>query len=452
MKSAEINALENESIGKLLLRYSLPAIAGMIVSSLYNVVDSIFIGRWVNVLALSALSVAFPLMNLTVAFGTLIGIGGASICSIRMGEQDMDSATRVLGDVLTLSLLIGLSFGIISIAVLDPVLILFGASSETLEYTRAFMQIILAGLPCTYTFFNLSNMIRASGYPYKAMIALMLTVACNLILAPVALLVLQWGIRGAAAATITSQFIGLIWVVSHFFRSNSIVHFKRGIFGLRWSIVASILSIGLAPFFVNICACVVVAVINIGLGKYGGDMAIGAYGIINRVLILVVMVVLGLAQGMQPISGYNFGAKKIDRVKLTLKYGIICGTAITTISWMIAECFPDMIISVFTKEPEPELLGFGVEGMRICTMLFPLVGSQIIIVNFFQSIGRAKISILLSVTRQCLFLVPALLICPHFCGLRGIWISMPISDMLATVTTWTAFALFLREVRRTKTR
>ena len=375
--------LRTEPIGKLLLRYSLPAIAAMVVFSLYNIIDSIFIGHGVGPLAISGLAITFPVMNLTFALVLLVGIGGASICSIRLGQQDIDGATRVLGNVLLLGLINGVTFGLLSQLVLDPVLTAFGASEHTLPYARDFMQIILYGLPVTCTMFGLNHIMRATGYPQKAMLSAVLTVGMNIILAPIFIFWLKWGIRGAAIATVLSQCVGMVWVLSHFRNPKSTVHFRQGTFRLRWKIVSSIFSIGMSPFLLNVCACLVTVLINIGLKRYGGDMAIGAFGILNRILILFVMLVMGLTQ-----------------------------------------------------------------GMRLATLVFPLVGIQIVVGNFFQSIGKAKLSIFLSLTRQLLFLAPCLLILPRFFELKGIWISLPVSDSLSFVTSMGVLYMFLREMRR----
>ena len=334
--------LRTEPIGKLLLRYSLPAIAAMVVFSLYNIIDSIFIGHGVGPLAISGLAITFPVMNLTFALVLLVGIGGASICSIRLGQQDIDGATRVLGNVLLLGLINGVTFGLLSQLVLDPVLTAFGASEHTLPYARDFMQIILYGLPVTCTMFGLNHIMRATGYPQKAMLSAVLTVGMNIILAPIFIFWLKWGIRGAAIATVLSQCVGMVWVLSHFRNPKSTVHFRQGTFRLRWKIVSSIFSIGMSPFLLNVCACLVTVLINIGLKRYGGDMAIGAFGILNRILILFVMLVMGLTQGMQPIVGYNYGAQQFERVKQTLKYGVITGGLITTAGFLAGQFAPDV--------------------------------------------------------------------------------------------------------------
>ena len=438
--------LRTEPIGKLLLRYSLPAIAAMVVFSLYNIIDSIFIGHGVGPLAISGLAITFPVMNLTFALVLLVGIGGASICSIRLGQQDIDGATRVLGNVLLLGLINGVTFGLLSQLVLDPVLTAFGASEHTLPYARDFMHFILYGLPVTCTMFGLNHVMRATGYPQKAMLSAVLTVGMNVILAPIFIFWLEWGIRGAAVATVLSQCVGMVWVLSHFRNPNSTVHFRRGTFRLRRKIVSSIFSIGMSPFLLNVCACLVTVLINIGLKQYGGDMAIGAFGILNRILILFVMLVMGLTQGMQPIVGYNYGAQQFERVKQTLKYGVITGGLITTAGFLAGQFTPEIVARMFTNDAG--LISLSVEGMHLATLVFPLVGIQIVVGNFFQSIGKAKLSIFLSLTRQLLFLAPCLLILPRFFGLNGIWISLPVSDSLSFVASMGVLYMFLREMRR----
>ncbi len=429
---AASRALGLEPIGPLLLRYSLPAIASMVAFSLYNVVDSIFIGHGVGPLGISGMAVTFPIMNLSIGCSVLVGVGGASVSSILLGQGNREGAQRVLGNVLILGILFGLGFGFTTLVFLDAILMRFGASPQSLAYAREFMQVILLGLPVTYTLFGLNHVMRATGYPKKALFTALFTVGANVVLAPLFIFVLHWGMRGAALATVLSQTIGMIWVVRHFTLPTSEIRFQPGIFALRRAIVAAIFSIGLSPFLVNVCASLVVAIINTGLLLYGGDMAVGAYGIVNRVIFVFVMVVLGLTQGMQPIIGYNYGAKKIDRVKRTLKYGLVIGGAVTTFGMVVALFVPGFVARLFTDDAT--LTAMAVNGLRIATLAFPLVGVQIVISNFFQSMGMAKLSIFLSMTRQLLFLVPALLILPRFCGLDGIWYSLPLADALAFVT------------------
>lgn len=438
MNNAHI--LGTERIGKLLVQYSIPAIIGMTITSLYNIIDSIFIGHGVGPMGIAGLAITFPLMNLVVAFCTMVSAGGSTISSIRLGQKDLDGATEVLGNTLMFCLVNAFIFGGISFIFLDDILRFFGASNDTLPYARDFMQVILLGTPVTYTMIGLNNIMRATGYPKKAMLTSMVTVVCNIILAPIFIFQFDWGIRGAATATVISQFIGMVWVVSHFLQKTSVVRLQRGVWKMKKRIISSILSIGMSPFLMNVTACVIVIIVNNSLQQYGGDMAIGAYGIINRLLVLYVMIVLGLTMGMQPIVGYNFGAQKHDRVKATLRLTIIAGVCITSTGFLICELFPHAISAIFTSDEE--LIDIASRGVRIAVAIFPLVGAQIVIGNFFQSIGKAKISIFLSLTRQLLYLLPGLLIFPHYFGLDGIWICMPVSDFFAFVTAVIALWIY----------
>ena len=438
--------LGTERIGKLLVQYSIPAIIGMTITSLYNIIDSIFIGHGVGAMGIAGLAITFPLMNLVVAFCTVVSAGGSTISSIRLGQKDTDGATEVLNHTLMLCLVNAFLFGGISFIFLDEILRFFGASNETLPYARNFMQIILLGTPVTYTMIGLNNIMRATGYPKKAMLTSMVTVVCNIILAPIFIFHFDWGIRGAATATVISQFIGMIWVVSHFLQKTSIVRLQPGFWKMKKRIISSIFSIGMSPFLMNVTACVIVIIVNNSLQRYGGDMAIGAYGIMNRLLVLYVMIVLGLTMGMQPIVGYNFGAQKIDRVKQTLKLGIISGVVITSSGFLICEFFPHAVSAVFTDSDE--LIGLAVDGLRLTVLMFPFVGAQIVIGNFFQSIGKVKISIFLSLTRQLLYLLPCLLLFPHWWGLKGIWISLPVSDSLAFITAVISLMIYIKKVSK----
>lgn len=440
--------LGTERIGKLLLQYSIPAIIGMTITSLYNIIDSIFIGHGVGAMGIAGLAITFPLMNLVVAFCTLVSAGGSAISSIRLGQKDLDGATEVLGNTLMLCLINAFVFGSLSFIFLDDILRFFGASRDTLPYARDFMQVILLGTPVTYTMIGLNNIMRATGYPRKAMLTSMVTVLCNVVLAPVFIFHFGWGIRGAATATVISQFIGMVWVLSHFFQKTTLVRFRPDFWKMRKRVIGSIFSIGMSPFLMNVTACVIVIIVNNSLQRYGGDMAIGAYGIMNRLLVLYVMIVLGLTMGMQPIVGYNYGAQKHDRVKATLRLSILSGVCITSTGFIICELFPHAVSSIFTSDRQ--LIDMAARGVRIGIAMFPLVGAQIVIGNFFQSIGKAKISIFLSLTRQLLYLLPGLLIFPRHWGLDGIWISMPVSDFFAFVTAAVALGIYVKRMNRRK--
>lgn len=439
--------LGTERIGKLLLQYSIPAIVGMTITSLYNIIDSIFIGHGVGPMGIAGLAITFPLMNLVVAFCTLVSAGGSAISSIRLGQKDLDGATEVLGNTLMLCLINSFVFGSLSFIFLDEILRFFGASPDTLPYARDFMQVILLGTPVTYTMIGLNNIMRATGYPRKAMLTSMVTVVCNIILAPIFIFHFGWGIRGAATATVISQFIGMVWVLSHFFQKTTLVRFRPGFWKMRRRVIGSIFSIGMSPFLMNVTACVIVIIVNNSLQRHGGDLAIGAYGIMNRLLVLYVMIVLGLTMGMQPIVGYNYGAQKHDRVKATLRLSILSGVCITSTGFIICELFPHAVSAVFTSDRQ--LIDMASRGVRIGIAMFPLVGAQIVIGNFFQSIGKAKISIFLSLTRQLLYLLPGLLIFPRYWGLDGIWLSMPVSDFFAFVTAAVALGVYVRRMRPT---
>lgn len=438
--------LGTEHIGKLLLQYSIPAIIGMTVTSIYNIIDSIFIGHGIGAMAIAGLAISFPLMNLIIAFCTLVSAGGSAIASIRLGQKDMSGATEILSHTLILCIVNAILFGTLSYLFLDDILIFFGASLETLPYARDFMQLILWGTPVAYTMIGLNNIMRATGYPRKAMLTSMVTVLANIVLAPIFIFQFKWGMKGAATATVISQLIGMVWVVSHFFNTKSTIHFEEKIWKIKIRIINNIFSIGMSPFLMNVCACIIVVIINNSLQKHGGDLAIGAYGIVNRLLTLYVMVVLGLTMGMQPIIGYNFGAQKTNRVKQALHLGIISGIIITTSGFIICELFPYTVSTIFTNNDE--LIKLAAEGIRIAVLMFPVVGAQIVITNFFQSIGKAKISIFLSLTRQLFYFLPFLLLLPSKWGLKGIWASMPISDFLAFITAVTILIIYKRTVDR----
>lgn len=432
--STSTEDLGHQGIGKLLTQYSVPAIIASVATSLYNIIDSIFIGRGVGPMAIAGLAITFPLMNLVVAFVMLIAAGGATISSIFLGQKNYDRATDVVNNVFTLSLIHSVIFGGLTLIFLDPILYFFGATDATIEYAREFMKVILYGTPISYVFIGLNNLMRATGYPKKAMISALISVVVNLILAPIFIFVLDWGIKGAATATVCGQFTAFVWVLYHFLSKNSSIHFKKDNRWLTWTIIKRIYAIGLSPFLMNICACVVVIFINRALLDYGGDngnLAVGAYGILNRTTMFFVMIVFGVTQGMQPILGYNMGANNFDRVKKTLRLGIIIGISITVVGWIITELLPDAVSQLFTTDKT--LIDLSREGFRIYFICYPVVGCQIVIQNFFQSVGKPKMSIFLSLTRQLLFLIPFLIILPKIWGVNGVWASMAASDIIAFV-------------------
>lgn len=433
-QSQSPTSLGTKTIGQLLVQYSLPAIIASLATSLYNIVDSIFIGRGVGAMAISGLAITFPLMNLVIGFCTLIAVGGATISSIFLGQKNLKRATDVVNNLLVLCLIHSVVFGSITLIFLDPILIFFGATSETIDYAREFMRIILYGTPISYIFIGLNNLMRATGYPKKAMISALLSVLVNVILAPIFIFVFDWGIAGAAFATICGQFLAFIWVLIHFLSKKSYVHFEWRDRFFSPDLIKRIYAIGLSPFLMNCCACLVVVFINKALLAYAydlGNVAVGAYGIVNRTTMFFVMIVFGVTQGMQPILGYNYGASNWPRVKETLVKGVLIGTGISTVGWILTESFPDVISSMFTTDRT--MIDIAREGFRIYFIVYPVVGAQIVIQNYFQSIGKPKLSIFLSLTRQLIFLLPLLWILPPHFGVDGVWASMAGSDFLAFV-------------------
>lgn len=438
--------LGTEKISKLLVQYSIPAIIAMTAASLYNLVDSIFIGHGVGTLAISGLALAFPLMNLAAAFGSLVGIGASTLISVKLGQKDYDNAQRVLGNVFVLNIIIGLAFTVIALLFLDPTLRFFGASDATLPYARDYMQVILLGNVFTHVFLGLNAVLRASGNPKKAMYATILAVVINTALNPLFIFGFGWGIRGSAIATIIAQVISLAWQIKIFSNKNNIIHFRQGIFKLKRKIVVDSLAIGMSPFLMNLASCLIVILINQGLKKHGGDLAIGAFGIVNRIAFLFVMIVMGLNQGMQPIAGYNFGAKFYHRVNRVLKLTILGATAVTTTGFLIGELFPRLVASVFTSNEE--LIRLSAEGIRTVFIFYPLIGFQMVTSNFFQSIGMAGKAIFLSLTRQLIFLIPCLLILPTIYGVEGVWASMPVADLAASLISAVMLTWQLKKFNR----
>nr|WP_301707491.1 MATE family efflux transporter [uncultured Alistipes sp.] len=445
--------LGTERIRKLLVQYAVPAIIAMTASSLYNMVDSVFIGHGVGPLAISGLALTFPLMNLAAAFGSLVGVGASTLVSMRLGQRDYETAQRVLGNVVVLNLIIGVLFGVAMLVFLTPVLYFFGASEATAGYARDYMTIILAGNVVTHMYLGLNAVLRSAGHPQRSMYATILTVALNTVLDPLFIYGFGWGIRGAAVATILAQIVALVWQFRMLSDRRELLRFRRGIYRLHRKIVGDILAIGMSPFLMNLAACFIVILINKGLKEYGGDLNIGAYGIVNRLAFFFVMIVMGINQGMQPIAGYNYGARQFDRVHRVLKLTILGATCVTTAGFLMGELAPRLAVSAFTTDEE--LLRLAVDGMRIAFVCFPLIGFQMVTTNFFQSIGMAGRAIFLSLTRQLLFLLPALLFLPRFFaehtpwdGSWGVWCAMPVSDLLASAVAACMLAWQLRRFRR----
>lgn len=443
-------ALGTERIRKLLMQYSVPAIIAMTASSLYNMVDSIFIGQGVGPLAISGLALTFPLMNLSAAFGAMVGVGASTLISMRLGQRDYDTAKQVLGNVVVLNTIIGILFAVVMLLFLDPILYFFGASEATLPYAREYMEIILIGNVVTHMYLGLNAVLRAAGHPRKSMYATMITVVLNAILDPIFIFGFEWGIRGAAIATILAQIVSLLWQLRILSNKEELLHFRRGIYRLKRTIVENILSIGMSPFLMNLAACFIAILINKGFKEHGGDLMIGAYGITNRVAFLFVMVMMGLNQGMQPIAGYNYGARQYDRVLRVLHLTMIGATCVSVVAFLLGELIPGVAVRLFTTDEQ--LIDFAVTGMRLSFMMFPLVGFQMVATNLFQSLGMASKAIFLSLTRQLLFLLPGLLLLPRLFidytsweGSWGVWCAIPLSDLMSAIVT---FILLGRQLRR----
>ncbi len=423
--------LGTKSVSKLLKQYAIPAIIAMTASSLYNMIDSVFIGHGVGKYAIAGLAVTFPLMNLGAAFGSLVGAGAATLTSVLLGQKNYEIAQKVLGNVVVLNLIVGALYMLGILLFLEPILFFFGASDVTVEYAKDYMEVILYGNIITHMYFGLNAVQRSSGFPKKAMIATVLTVVINTVLDPIFIYLFDMGIKGAAIATVISQFIALCLVVSHFSSKKLEVRLKRGIYKLNYRITKDIFAIGSAPFFINAAACLVVIIINNGLREHGGDLAIAAYGIVNRIAFIFLMIIMGINQGMQPIVGYNFGAKKMDRVMQTLKLTMASALVVSSIGFIIGQSIPSILAKIFTTDKE--LIDTTVMGMKIAFTFFPVVAIQMVAGNFFWSLGYAKMATFISLTRQLIVLLPLLIILPQFMGIKGVWLSLPIADLISSI-------------------
>ena len=417
----------------------------MVASSLYNMVDSIFIGQGVGPMAISGLAITFPFMNLSGAIGACIGVGASTYLSVKLGQKDYSMAQRILGNSVILKIITGIIFGAICLLFLDPILRFFGASDNTLPYAHEYMVVILLGNVFTHLYFGMNALLRAASKPKQAMYATIFTVVLNTALDPIFIYTLDMGIRGAALATILSQITALCWQIKQFSNPHELLHFKRGIYKLDWSIIKNILAIGVSPLAMNTCSCIIVIFINTALVKYGGDLAVGAYGIANRIGFLFFMIVMGINQGMQPIAGYNYGAMHFDRMLKVLKLSMISATAIMAVGWLVGELMPYPCARLFTTDAE--LIEQAVKGIRLNMIAFPLIGSQAVITNFFQSIGKAKISIFLSLSRQMIFLLPLLVALPPMLGVDGVWYALPTSDTVAFIVTWIIMIRYMRKFK-----
>jgi len=448
-QTTEFNELGEKPVGSLLMQYAIPAIVAMAASSVYNIIDGIFIGQGVGPNAIMGLALTGPVMSLTAAFGAMVGVGAATLMSVRLGQKDYGTAQRILGNVVIMNVAMGLLLGIILQLFLEPILRFFGASDQTLPYAYDFMTVILLGNVVTHLYLGLNAMLRSTNRPRKAMMATFGTVICNCVLAPVFIFVLGWGIRGAATATILSQLIMLTWQLRLFSRKTDFIRLHRKGLRLDGKIVRESLTIGLPPFLMNLCACMVAVIVTRSMTQYGGDVAVGSFGITHRLVLFFVMVVIGLNQGMQPIAGYNFGAQKYDRLIAVLNRALVFATLFTTAGFIAGTFFATPCVAIFAKE-SPELIEMAAHGLRISVIFFPLIGIQIVSTAFFQSIGYAGKSIFLSLTRQLLFLLPSLLILPRFFDdpVEGVWYAMPVSDGAACALSIAMLAIQVRKFRQ----
>lgn len=446
-------SLGTDSLSSLLWRYAMPAIIAQVSSSLYNIIDSIFVGQGVGPLAISGLALTMPVMNLSAAFGAMVGVGSSALTSIRLGQGNKRAAELILGNVVLLNVVMGVAFMALGLIYLDDLLYMFGASDESIPYAREFMRVILIGNVITHLYLGLNNQLRVTGYPQKAMHTMLLSVVLNLMLCPLFIFVFKWGIAGSAWATVIAQTVALGWQLHHFSRKQNFLSFRRDSFRFNWDIVRGTLSIGMAPFIMQCCACVVVIFVNNTMQDYGGDLAIGAYGIVNRVAFLFTMVVMGLNHGMQPIVGYNYGAKNYERVRRILFMTIGWATLVTTVGFLVCQLFPEYVVRLFAKEDgsgdATQLIALASHGLQAILIAFPIVGFSIVVGNFFQYIGKAKRAILLSMTRQMLFILPLLVVLPPKWGQDGVWYSIPIADTMAMVLALGLLIYQLRKLRRT---
>ena len=437
--------LGTKPIGQLLAQYALPAIIAMTASSLYNMIDSIFIGQGVGAMAISGLAITFPFMNLSGAIGACIGVGASTFLSVKLGQKDYSMALRIFGNAIVLKIITGIVFGTFCLIFLSPILRFFGATDNTLPYAREYMEIILLGNVFTHLYFGMNSMLRAASKPRQAMYATIFTVVLNTALDPLFIYTFDMGIRGAAIATVISQITALCWQFKLFSNPNELIHFKRGTFRLEWPIVKNILGIGISPLAMNATSCLIVIVINTALVNYGGDLAVGAYGIANRLAFFFFMIVMGMNQGMQPIAGYNYGAGNTDRLMHVLRLTITIAVIAMTVDWIICQFLTHPCVRLFTNDSQ--LIDIASHGVRINSLVFPLIGIQAVITNFFQSIGKAKISIFLSLSRQLIFLLPLLILLPKSLGVDGVWWSLPASDFVSTIVTIGVMAKYMRTLK-----
>lgn len=426
--------LENQKIAPLLLSYAVPAVIGTMVNAMYHIVNRIFIGQSVGALAISGLTLTFPILMFLQAFGMLIGAGAATRVSIFMGRKENEMAENVLGNAFTLTFILSALTITPSLIFMEDMLVLFGGSEQTMPYAKDYLYISIPGNVLAALSFGFNAIMRASGYPRKAMILMVLGGALNVLFDWLFIIVMDWGIRGAAWATIIATAISSTLVLSHFYGKDSIIRFKKKYYAPNKRIMLSIFTIGMSPFAMQLAGSLVNVIMNQSLKEHGGDLAIGANGIISSIGLLLVLLIMGITQGMQPIVGFNYGAGNRERVKETFRFVMIAATIITTIGCTCSILFPELIVRAFTIDEE--LINIASNGLRITLSAFFIVGTQIVISQFFQSIGVAWKAMFLSLSRQCLYLIPAILFLPSLYNLNGVWLAAPFSDVLAAITSW----------------
>lgn len=433
-------------VNKLLFQYAMPAIIAMTATSLYNIVDSIYIGHGCGALAFGALTVAKPFMDICAAFGSLVGVGASSLLAIYLGEKDYDKANRVLGNVIVMNVILSAIVMAVGLVWLDPILYAFGASADTIVYAHEYMEIILYGNILTHVYFGLNAMLRSAGHPRFSMTATIVAVVVNIILDPLFIFGMGMGVRGAALATVISQGIAVVWQFTKFMNKNELVRFHRGIWRLNKEITFRALAIGMSPFLYNIAHCFVVIIINNQLKNFGGDMAIASYGVINRLTFVFAMMVMGLNQGMQPIAGYNYGAKKYDRMLESFFLTCLYATGVMGIVFLLGECCPEVLTRMFTHDPV--LVAQTIKPMRIICSSMLIVGFQMVTGNLFTSICKAGKAIFLSLTRQVLYLIPLVIWMPTLFTdpIDGVWWAIPTSDTLSAITAIVVLLLSRRSL------
>ncbi|WP_430934728.1 MATE family efflux transporter [Saccharicrinis sp. 156] len=431
-QEGRIRELEFESVPKLLWKYFLPAFAGVIINSLYNIVDRIFIGQGVGALALAGLSAIFPVMIIMMAFGMMVGMGAGVRISINLGKKDFERAEQVLGNAFILMIVVSAIITAIGFLISDPLLQFFGVNQQTYDYAKEYLYIILGGSIFNILGYALNNLIRSEGSANVAMISMLISAGLNILLDYIFIIHLEMGVKGAAYATVLSQVVLTVWVIAHFKSKRSVIKLRNCRLKLKGDIVWYIISIGFAPFSMQLASSAVFGIYNIQLIKYGSDMAIGAMGVIISITMLLVMTIMAITMANQPIIGFNVGAKKYKRVKQTLLVSIVSATVISLIGFVIAQVLPVPIIRLFNNE-DAELLRIGIKGLRIFLLALPFIGFQIVMGNYYQSIGKAGVSAFLSLLRQVIFLIPLLFILPNYYGLNGVWFSAPVSDTMAAL-------------------